>query len=61
VEREGKREKKQRKEEREGESEKERKKKGREERQTDKTPSAYQGSIPGAFYREVKILGNETQ
>lgn len=40
---------------------KERRKEGRKDRQTDKTPSAYQGSIPGAFYREVKILGNETQ
>ena len=38
--------------------ERERTKEGKKER---KAPSAGQVSIPGAFYRDVKILGNEKQ
>ena len=39
-------------------AERERKKDGKKER---KAPSAGQVGIPGAFYRDVKILGNEKQ
>jgi len=38
--------------------ERERRKEGKKEK---KAPSAGQVSIPGAFYRDVKILGNEKQ
>lgn len=43
---------------RKAERERERRKEGKKEK---KAPSAGQVSIPGAFYRDVKILGNEKQ
>ena len=39
-------------------AEREKERKGKKER---KAPSASQVSIPGGFYRDVKILGNEEQ